>query len=322
MGAYIARRLAQAVAIVFLVTTLTFIFIHLAPGDPFPIVDTTSITREISDANRAKFGLDQPLGVQYVKFLANVSRGDFGESYLQRRPAMDILWEKVPATALLGGAALLISFCLGVSVGAFQGLRPKTGWDNALSIATLAVFSIPVFWFAYVVLDLFGVRLGLPTGGMSTPLLYESLSPIGKVLDRAKHLFLPATTLGLVGMASIARFQRAAMLDVVNREFVRTATAKGLEPRAVAVRHALRNALLPTITLLGLSLPVLLSGALFVENVFAWPGLGREAVDAIQKRDYPIVTGAAMLVAVLVVLGNLLSDILYRVVDPRTRSTS
>lgn len=317
---YLARRVGQAVAIVFLVVSLTFLFIHLAPGDPFPIVGTNAVTREISDANRQKFGLDQPLGLQYAKFMVNMLTGDFGVSYQQQRPVWTILWEKIPATALLGASALIISFGLGIAIGAFQGLRALSRWDRVLSFLTLAVFSVPVFWFAYVVLDLFAVRLGFPTGGMTTPIVYDTLSPIGKFFDRAKHLLLPAVTLGLVGVPRIARFQRAAMIDVADKAFLRTAQAKGLHPRTITLHHAVRNALLPTITLFGLSLPILFSGALFVENVFSWPGLGREAVDAIVRRDYPVVTGAALLVAVLVVTGNLFADLLYRLVDPRTRT--
>jgi peptide/nickel transport system permease protein len=199
-------------------------------------------------------------------------------------------------------------------------MHPNTKLDRTLSIATLALFSTPAFWLGLMLLLVFSQVLGLfPVGGVSDPVLYPSLTPWGKILDRLWHLCLPALTLGLLGAAGTARYQRAAILEVVRQDFVRAARAKGLTERAVITRHALRNAFLPTITLFGLTFPTLLSGTVLVETVFAWPGMGKLSADAVLRRDYPLVLGATVLAAVMVVLGNLLADIAYRIADPRTR---
>ena len=210
---------------------------------------------------------------------------------------------------------------LGITLGVAQGSRAGSGIDRWATFLTLALYSTPVFWLGQVLMVVFGEKLGWwPTGGIHDPVTWASASALGRTADLLWHLFLPALALGLVGAAGTARYQRAQMLEVVGQDFVRTARAKGLAQRAVLWRHALRNALLPTITLIGLSLPALLSGAVLVETVFAWPGMGLLTTDAISRRDYPLVTGAAILAGVMVVLGNLLADLLSRAADPRTRT--
>ncbi len=321
MIAFLARRLAQALIIALGVVTLTFILLHAAPGDPFAATaESPYRSPQVIQQARRNYGLDQPLIVQYLRYLGNLARGDLGISFSLHRPVTEALLEALPNTLLLATAALLLDFGLGIAVGTLQGMRAGTKLDRILSTLTLTLFSTPVFWLGLMLLLVFAQTLGLfPVGGVSDPVLAPSLSPLGKLLDRLWHLCLPALTLGLVGAAGTARYQRAAVLEVIRHDFIRAARAKGLSERAVATRHALRNALLPTITLFGLTFPVLLSGAVLVETVFAWPGMGRLTVDAVLRRDHPLFLGATVLAAAMVVLGNLLADIAYRIADPRTR---
>jgi peptide/nickel transport system permease protein len=307
--------------IVFLVTSLTFLLVRLAPGDPFTrMVEGSAVSPELVTQQRRNAGLDRPLVVQYLAYMSNVARGNLGLSFLERRPVTQAIAERIPATVALAAAALIINFVLGVITGVLQGARPRTATDDVLSVVTLTLYSIPVFWLGLLLILIFGLGLGwLPVGGAQSAVGYEQLNFLGRAWDRVTHLLLPAVTLGLVGAAGTARYQRTAMHDVVRQAFVRTARAKGLTERVVLLRHGLRNALLPVITLFGLSFPILLSGAVFIESVFAWPGLGRFAVQAIEARDYPVVTATALVASIMVVVGNLLADILYRMVDPRTQ---
>jgi peptide/nickel transport system permease protein len=318
---YLAGRLLQGVAIVFAVATFTFVLLQLAPGDPVDALGATGrLPREIAEQQRVNFGLDRPIAERYVRYMWNVARGDLGHSYKWPQSVGTAIRQRIPATLLLAVTALLINFTLGILIGAFQGTRRHSHLDDGLSVLTLSLFSIPGFWLGLMLILVFAVGLGwFPPSGMRTPWLYPHLSFIGSAWDHAKHLVLPALTLGVIGAASIARFQRAAMIDVIQQDYVRTARAKGLGERAVLCRHALRNALLPVITLFGLSFPVLLSGAVLVEEVFSWPGLGNLAVEAFRSRDYPLVTGMAIVAAAMVVVGNLLADLLYRIADPRMR---
>lgn len=321
---FLGARVAQAAIIVLLVATFTFVLIQVAPGDPFTAATEGSrVSREIVEQLRHNFGLDRPIHEQYARYVANVARGDFGYSFVEHRPVRDAFVERIPNTLLLAGAGLTIMFGLGVAVGALQGARPGTRTDDVLSLVSLSLYSTPVFWLGLMLLLVFAVGLRwLPAAGTHDVVLYAHMGLVGRAVDRLQHLILPALTLGLVGAAGTARYQRAAMLDVIRQDFVRTARAKGLRERAVLLRHALRNALLPTVTLFGLAFPVLLSGAVLVETVFGWPGLGKLAVDAIHRRDYAVVTGAAIVTAVMVVAGNLVADVLYRLVDPRTREAA
>ncbi len=247
-------------------------------------------------------------------------RGDFGYSFSLNRPALDVIREVIPNTLILALAALVVDFSIGITVGTVQGARPHSRVDDTLTVVTVILFSMPVFWFGLMLIMVFAGQLHwFPAGGAVSPAAYSTLSLFGKIADRLTHLILPAITLGLISAAGTARYHRGAMLDTITQDFIRTARAKGLSERAVMLRHALRHAILPAVTLFGLSLPVLLSGAVLVEAVFGWNGMGRLSVDSIFRRDYHVVTGAAILAAVMVVGGNLLADILYRVVDPRTR---
>ncbi len=321
MTRFLAVRLLQGVAIILLVVTLTFVLVRVAPGDPFNrMVEGSPASPQLIAQARERAGLNLPIYQQYVRYVAHVARGDLGDSFSERRPVWEAIRERIPATFALAFTALLIDFILGIAIGATQGAHPRSRTDDALTTATLTLYSIPVFWLGVVLMLLFSLVLGwFPIEGSKSSVGYDQLPIWGRIFDRLHHLVLPALTLGLVGAASTARYQRAAMQDAIRQNFVRSARAKGLTERVVIIRHALRNSLLPTITLFGLSFPILLSGSVLVETVFGWPGLGRFVVEAIESRDYPVVTGGAIVTATMVVLGNLLADVLYWVADPRTR---
>jgi peptide/nickel transport system permease protein len=318
---FVAGRLLQALLVLLVVATLTFVLLHLVPGDPVTGGESSRFySQEFIEQLRRNQGLDRPIHEQYLRYFGNLLRGDLGYSLSLNQPVWHAIRDALPNTVLLALAALIIDFSLGISLGVVQGTKAGTALDRVLSVGTLALFSVPTFWFGIILLLVFGQQLGwFPISGVHSPLA-GAYGSAWRALDLLRHLVLPALTLGLIGAAGTARYQRAGILEVLRQDFVRTARAKGLTERLVLVRHALRNALLPTITLLGLTLPALLSGAVLVETVFAWPGMGTLSLQAYFRRDYPVVTGAAMLASVLVVLGSLAADLLYRIVDPRTRA--
>jgi len=324
VGRQLVARLGQAVLIVGLVASFTFALIHLAPGDPTSrLAETPRVPAEVREQLRRNFGLDQSLTIQYVRYITNVARGNLGYSHAEHRSAGAAIASRIPHTLLLAFTALLIAFGTGIALGVVQGVRTGSRTDHTLSILTLTVYATPVFWLALMFQLALAEQLGwLPVSGAIDPAIYPYLSPIARVWNRALHLLLPALALGLVGAAAVARYQRTAMFEAMVGEFVRAARAKGLPERSVVLRHALRNALLSAVTLFGLAFPTLLSGAVLVETVFAWPGMGRLAVSAIAARDYDVVTGIAVVGATMVVLGNVLADMLYRAIDPRTRTAA
>jgi peptide/nickel transport system permease protein len=316
--AWLARRLTAAAAGVWAVVTLTFILIHLAPGDPFRPGPERAFDPGVAEALERQFGLDRPLLVQYVLYFRELGRGNLGVSFAHRRPVADAFAEAIPNTLVLAGAALVIDFLIGLALGVYQAARARRAPDIALGNITLFLSSVPTFWLGLILLVVFGQWLGwFPIGGPHDPVMHASFSWFGRLSDRLWHLALPALTLGLVGAAGTARYQRAAMLEALSLDFVRTARAKGASETRVLLRHALRNALLPIITLFGLAFPFLLTGAVLTERIFAWPGMGWLAADAILARDYPVVTAAALVAAVMVAAGSLLADLLLAAADPR-----
>src|SRR5437764_2083767 len=318
MAAWLVRRLAASIAIVWAVVTLTFLIVHLAHGSPCGQPDGRPMAPEVCADLTRRFGLDRTLWVQYVKYLGALLRGDLGESLSLHRPVADALADALPNTFMLALTALILDFALGLALGVYQAVRERRFGDIALGNAALFVNSMPTFWLGLVLLLVFGQRLGwFPVGGLRDLVLCPRVDSLPCSADFASQLALPGLTLRLVGAANTARYQRAALLDVVSQDFVRTARAKGMPERRVLLVHALRHALLPLITLFGLSFPFLLTGAVLVQAVFAWPGMGLLAVNAILQRDYPIVTAAALVASVMVVLGNLLADALYGLADPR-----
>ena len=321
MRRYLAARLLQALGVVVFVTTFAFVVVHLAPGDPIAsALGRENIPEAVRDQWRVAYGLDRPIAEQYVRWIANAARGDLGFSFSHRRPVRDVFADAVPNTLILSGLGLVLSFAIGISVGVLQAERAGAARDRWLGRILLVLYSVPDFWLALIVLILFAYRLPLfPPGGMTDTVMYEYLSPGAKLLDRLRHLVLPVVTLAILTAAGVARFQRGALLAVLPSDWMRTALAKGLSWRTAVRRHAFRNALLPTITLFGIAVPAFATGAIFVEKVFSWPGMGLVVVNAIAARDYPLVTAGVMTMSVLVAACALLADLAVAAADPRIR---
>jgi peptide/nickel transport system permease protein len=314
MSRYILGRLLQAIPLFFLITLIAFGILHLAPGDPATLLYGTEISSDQRAQIRAAWGLDQPLPVQYVKWLGNLLRGDMGKSFVDGRPALLVIAERIPATLQLTLSGLLIALVLGLSVGIVAGLKPYSPLGYASTFFSTFFYSLPNFWLALLLILLFSVWLKvLPSAGI------ESLRGETGLADRLAHLVMPAFVISLREMGRLIRFTRASLLDVMSQDYIRTALGKGLRMRAVTLRHALRNALIPVVTLLGLSLPQLLSGAIVVETIFAWPGIGRLVVDSAFQRNYTVLMGEIVMVSLVVIAGNLLADVAYAVIDPRIR---
>jgi len=315
----VAVRLFHAVVVLFLVTTIAFFLLHFAPGDPFSF-ENPNIPGDVRDRMRAEFGYDRPLMEQYVRYMGSVASGNLGFSHLLRVPVTQALGTVLPRTLLLMGLALVISFALGIRLGVYEVRHWQKRRARASNGISLFIYSLPDFWLALMLLLTFAYWLPiLPGGGMVDVVMHEYMGPGQAAWDRIKHLILPLTALVLIVTALIARYQRAALLEVLPSDFVRTARAKGVDERDIIGRHALRNALLPMITLAGLAFPALLGGAVFVEKVFSWPGMGLTLISAIGVRDYPLVVASVVVGAAMVVIGNLLADIAYGLADPRVR---
>lgn len=325
MAAYLIRRVLGAIPLLLGVATIIFVVLSVAPGDATAYYVTPGMPPEVIEQLRRSFGLDQPLHIRYVRWIAAFATGDFGYSFAQGRPVIDVLLDALPSTLILAGSALVLVFLIGVAVGVIQAVRQHSWTDRTLSVVSLFFYSMPSFWLGLMFMLLFALKayewgwpIALPPTGV-TSVDYEFLSFWERVGDRLEHMVLPVATLTLVLAAGIARYTRGQMLEVVRQDYIRTARAKGLPERTVIVKHALRNSLIPVITLLGLYLPFLFSGAVFVEVIFAWPGMGRVIVDSILQRDFPVVMATSFFFAGMVVLGNLIADLLYAVADPRIR---
>ena len=315
----LAARLLQSLAVVFIVATIAFVIIRLAPGDPFAY-EGAGITPAVREQWRHQFGYDQPVAVQYVRYLGSVAQGRFGYSFARHEPVTRALRETLPNTLLLAGLALTLSLVLGAMTGVLQAVHRGRWFDRWSSGVLLTLYSLPDFWGALMMLFIFAYWWKLfPGGGTVDPVMHDYMSPGQAALDTLRHLILPAASLTLLTMAGVARYQRSAMLDALPSDFVRTARAKGVPERSVVWRHALRTALAPMVTLLGLMFPALLGGALFVEQVFGWHGMGWLAASSIGARDYDVVVATVVVGSLLVVIGNLLADLLHLVIDPRLR---
>ncbi|HEU5170995.1 MAG TPA: ABC transporter permease [Gemmatimonadales bacterium] len=321
MRAWLARRVTQAVATLAAVLVLLFFLMRAAPGDPLDrLAVDRPVTPEETAALRARYGLDQPVGRQFVAYARGALRGDFGTSIEYGRPVAALIAERMPPTLLLGGVVLLVNFTLGIWLGVAQAVRRGGPLDRVLGAASLAGHAMPSFWLGLALAWLVAVRWRLlPPAGMQDPLLDPAAGLAARAADLLAHLALPALTLCVVTLAGTMRYQRRAMLEVLRLPYIVTARAKGLPERIVRRRHAWRNALFPVLALFGLWLPFLVTGAVFVESVFAWPGLGSLAAEAVGARDYPLLMGTASLAAGLVVLGGLLTDLAYAALDPRVR---
>ena len=326
MTLFLLRRLVQAVPIVLGIATLVFFLLALAPGDAVSFLVSPNITPEALEQIRRNMGLDQPVHIRYLRWMGSMLTGDFGISLTRNEPVRDIILAILPNTLILSLSAILLAFAGGILIGVFQAVRHNRLADSALSVIGLFFYSMPSFWLALMLILVFslGARnlwewpIWFPASGM-TSVDYPFMSPGEQIRDRLAHLVLPSLSLALVLAAGIARYMRSSMLEVIRQDYVRTARSKGLSEFRVIARHALPNGLIPIVTLLGLYLPTFFSGAVLIETVFAWPGMGRLVVDAIFQRDYPVVMAGTFIFAVLVVIGNLVADALYAIVDPRIR---
>ena len=318
---YIVKRLLLSVPLVLGIVTATFFMAHLAPGDPMDMYlepqRQRQVDLEVIELLRKKYGLDQPVHVQYVTWLKNVAQGDFGESFRHRRPVKDMLVEAVPYTLQLTVLAIILDALIGITIGIISAVRQYSKLDKTITIGSLIIYAIPSFWLALMLIMVFSVNLGWFPTSQTRSMNYEDLTAIGKMLDRAWHLVLPVFVMGIAGAAGTARYMRNKLLEVLNEEYIMAARARGFREKTVIVKHALRNAMIPIVTIYGMSLPFLLGGATIIETIFAWPGMGRLTVSAVGGRDYPIIMATVMIAAVLTVLGNLLADITYAAVDPR-----
>ena len=314
MSVYLLRRFGQSLILLLLVSMIAFALLHLAPGGPLAMFTLTPGMTQADLARIAhQMGLDRPLPSQYWEWFNRLLAGDWGRSYRDSQPVLAVIGSHVPATLELMISSTLIAVFLGTWIGVLGALRRYSIFDYLATVGAMVALSLPTFWFGLVVIYVFAVNLGwLPAGGMYT-------IGNGSLLDYLHHLIGPSMVLALVTVAIWSRYMRSSMLEVTSQDFVRTAIAKGLPRRVVIIRHALRNALLPMITLAGLQLPTLLGGALVTETIFTWPGMGRLFLDSIGYRDYPVVMGLLIFTALLVLIGNLTADLLYAVYDPRIR---
>ncbi len=332
MWKYIARRLVQMLPVLLGVSVLVFVGMHLIPGDVAQLLVGERGSDQELQRLRHELGLDQPIYIQYLRFLAGAVRGDFGVSIRTRQSVIWEIGQALPVTVELSIAALVFAIVAGLLIGVLSARRPHSPLDTGAMVFVLIGVSMPVFWTGILLLLVFGGILGwLPLGGVldagmsvrqitGMPILDALLSGNwAAARSGAAHLVLPAVTLGATSMATIARMARSTMLDVLNLDYVRTARAKGVHERQVVKRHALWNALLPVVTLIGLQLGLLLSGAVLTETIFALPGLGRLTITSVLARDYPVVQGVVMIGAVIFVLANLVVDLLYAWLDPRIR---
>jgi len=315
MSGYLIRRLLASLVVLLGVTVIDFYIITLAPGDAVDyLAGTADVSKEFSDRLREEWGLDDPIHLRYFKWLGNVLRGNFGLSTDTQEPVMDRIGQRLGRTLLLLGTALIISCIIAVPVGVIAALKPRSVFDFFVSAFSLLGVSVPNFFLSLLAIYLFVLKWKLlPTSGMYT--IGEPFS----ILDRVRHLILPASIVGLSQVGELSRYTRSSMRNVLGQDYVRTARAKGLPERIVLVRHGLRNALLPLITLLGLRVPWLLGGAIIVETIFAWPGMGLLTVQASDQRDYAVLMGAALVSATMGIIGNLTADLLYSRADPRIR---
>jgi len=299
MTKYIIKRLIQLIPLLIGITLITFFVMHLAPGDPTALFTDPNIKPEELTRIRANWGLDKPVIVQYFVWLKNAAKLDFGYSYISGKPVIQEISERLPNTLILMSISFALILLISIPVGVMSAVRKGSAFDNIFTVISFVFMSIPTFWLALVFMLIFSLKLGwLPSFG---------------------NLVLPVTVMVISGLAGITRYQRASMIEVLGQEYIKVARAKGLPERMVIYKHALRNALIPIVTMLGLSLPDLFGGAFIIETIFAWPGMGRLGVAAVFSRNYPMIMGITVLTSLMIVIGNLLADIGYAIVDPRIR---
>jgi len=318
---YLVKRLAYAVVLLLAVITLNFLLIHISPGDPVETIAGAmgGMTDELREQLRHQFGLDKPFLVQLGIYLGKVLQGDLGQSYYFNASVASLIWERVPATLLLVVVSVLLAFFVGTLLGSLAARRPNGPLSQVVTMLSIVGYSAPVFWTGIVLIILFASVIPIfPVSDMRTAGMDDG--GLAGMLDVLEHLVLPAFTLAFVYLAQYSRLARASMMEALSADYIRTARAKGLSESVVLYKHALRNAVLPVVTMLGLQFGNVLAGAILVETVFNWPGLGRLAFDSVLRRDYPTMLGILFFASMLVVIMNQLTDLAYRIIDPRIKA--
>lgn len=314
MTEYLIRRILQSVLVLFLVSVATFALIHAAPGGPTQMMIAPGLSPEAFETQKKNLGLDEPIHIQYITWISGLLQGDLGHTFKNNLPVADILWPTIGNTFVLMAASWLLSLVIAIPWGIFNSTRVYGLSDQTASFISYLGFAMPAFWFGIILQQYFSLKLDwFPLADMYT------MGKEGDLGDLFMHLVLPVTVLTLGFLASYVKYSRSSMLEVLDQDYIRTARAKGVKERKVVFRHALRNALIPIITILGLDLPILVSGAALTENVFNWPGMGRLFVDMALAREYSVLMSITLITALIVIIGNLIADILYAVVDPRVK---
>ncbi|WP_025026365.1 ABC transporter permease [Caldalkalibacillus mannanilyticus] len=313
MTSYIIRRILMAIPLLLGISILTFAIMHIAPGGPVELLIDPSISAADTEKMMEKYGLNDPIPVQYVKWMGTILQGDFGTSYIRKGvPVSEMIMNRLPNTLLLMAVSTVIAILISIPFGVVSATRQYTPIDYSVTVTSFLGLATPNFWLGLMLIMFFSIKFGMfPTGGVST------LNADFSILDRIHHLILPAFVLATADMAGLTRYTRSSMLEVIKQDYMRTARAKGFKERKVIYKHGLRNGLIPVITIFGLMLPSFFGGAVIVERVFNWPGIGSLFLDSVFMRDYPVIMAVTMLAATLVVIGNLLADIAYAIVDPR-----
>jgi peptide/nickel transport system permease protein len=310
---YIVNRLIQSVILLFIVALITFVLIHAAPGGPGILMSDQKLTAQQMHQIEAALGLTRPLYIQFWDWLVQLMHGNLGIAYTSDLPVTQMIAVRLPATLLLGGSALLLSLVVAIPVGVVTAIKPRSLVDSVTSALSFIGVSVPVFWLGLMLIIVFGIQWRiLPAAGMFT-----EGAPVRTAGDVLRHLILPAFVLATAFMAGFSRYVRTSMIDVLAQPYIRTARSKGLSARVVLYRHALRNSMIPLVTMVGLALPLLIGGAAITEQVFAWPGMGQLAVQAAYAHDYPLIMGITIVVAAAVILINLVTDLSYVLIDPR-----
>ncbi|MEJ2716226.1 MAG: ABC transporter permease [Deltaproteobacteria bacterium] len=324
MGSYLIKRLLMMIPVLLGITIISFAVMKMAPGDPTMVLTdlNPNMNAEAVKRIRAHYGLDQPWYVQYFKWLEHMLVLDFGRSFApDNRLVINKIMERIPITLLINVLSMTLIMAVAIPIGVMSAVKQDSLFDKGTTIFVFLGFAIPTFWLALLLMILFGVKLEwLPISGFRS-LNYAQLSWPGQILDVGKHLLLPVFVSAFGGLAGISRYMRSNMLEVIRQDYITTARAKGLDERSVIYRHALRNALLPVITLMGLSVPGLIGGSVIFETIFAIPGMGQLFYQSVMMRDYPTIMGILVIGAVLTLVGNLLADLSYSLADPRIRVT-
>lgn len=321
LAAYITRRFLQMLVLLVGISIVSFSIMHLAPGSPVDLLTDRTTTAQEKARIEAVYGFDKPIHIQYWRWMSHVIKGDFGRSFVTGEKVLDMILARMPATLFLNFLTMIIIYLFSIPIGIFSAVKQYSWFDHIVTFFAFLGQAMPTFWFALLLIYFVGLKVPfIQISGMATYGIGLDNSPLWTVVvDRIKYLILPLTVLGFGSLASTTRYMRASMLEVINQDYVRTARAKGLSEWAVMLKHALRNALLPIVTLVGFELPIMFSGSIIIETIFSWPGVGLLSWNAVMQRDYQVVMAFNLLAATMMVLGNFVADMLYLVVDPRIK---